>query len=197
MKPEKFELKVLQCPAGHKLQDFVSVVNERRWCDYCDEIRLYEGTRVHTCVECNWIICSDCYHRRNRPSSNPSAVLLVASPGSNAKSPSTANMIASPPPPPVRRMDLQSRIKKLIGLGPAPKRKELKTVSTPDRIGKDTDQIRFVLLGKTNLQRHCRDFMHCKNIRSTSLSPSSSGSRTPRGMRTRYERRERWQEERR
>jgi len=189
-------LEVLQCPAGHKLQDSVSVFTERRWCDYCDEIRLYEGTRVYACVGCKWIVCSDCYHRRNRPSSRPSPVLMITSPGSNPKLLTSAKLISPTPSPPAKRMDLRSRIQRLTGWGATPNC-EQEPVSRAERIGKEIDHIKVVLTEVTNEQRHYRDFKQRKYDRSTSLSPSSSsGWITPR-KRSRYERRRMSSEERR
>jgi len=194
--PEEVELEVLQCPAGHKLQDAVSVYTERRWCDYCDEIRLHEDSRVFACVECKWIICPDCYHRRNRPSSRPSPVLFIKSPGSNPKLHFSAKWMAPSPSPPATRMDLRSRIQRLTGLGPGPN-SERKPVSRAERIGKEIDHIKVVLTELTNVQRHYRDGKQRRYDRSTSLSSSSSSSRTPPRKRSRYERRMRRSEERR
>jgi len=197
--PTKVELKFLQCPAGHKLKDSVAVVTERRWCDFCDNTRFYEGTRVHTCVECNWIVCTRCYNRRSRPCSNPSAVLLVTSPGRNAELLTTANMIASPKPRPVKR-DLRTRIHSKINRvtrqyssPPSYPSEKEKTALRAERIGKEIDQIRVVVNEITNLQRHYRDY-RTRSSSSTSLSPSRSCSITPR--RTRAGRRERWSRDR-
>jgi len=196
--PSKDELRFLQCPTGHKLKDSVSVVTERRWCDFCDNTRFYEGTRVHTCVECNWIVCSRCYNRRSRASSNPSAVLLVTSPGKKAELVSTANMIVSPKSPLIRRKPLlrrktyfRHRIQSLIGKvtgrdsSPPTSSSENEEITiTAEQIEKEIDQIRELVSEVTNLQRHHRYFRKWKrNSCSTSLSTSRSGSVTPRRFR--------------
>lgn len=151
---------------------------------------------MYACVECKWIICTDCYHRRNRPSSRQSPVLFITSPGSNPKLHSSAKLMAPSPSPPAKRMDLRSRIQRLTRLGPTPN-SERKPFSRVERIGKEIDHIKVVLTEVTNVQRHYRDFKQRRYGRSTSLSPTSSSSRTPPRKRSRYERRMRRSEERR
>lgn len=200
------ESKFLQCPAGHKLKHSVLVVTDRRWCDFCGNTRLHEGIRVYACVKCNWMICSSCY-RRDSASSNPNAVLLVSSPGRKGQLLRLANMVTPPKPMPrqpirrpVRKKDMLSRFREIIGMGtrscspsPPPKKENINT--SPKQIGKEIDQIKVVLSEVANLKRHHREYRPRSYSPSTSLSQSSSGSMTPRIRRGRYDRRDSWSNE--
>lgn len=200
---EQAEFNVLQCPAGHKLKHSVLVVTERRWCDFCDETRLYEGIRVYACVKCNWIICSSCYHRRDSAPSNPNGILLVTSPGRRGELRTVANMVSPPKPPPVKKKDLRGRIQEIIGIvtklrSYPPKREN---IAAPERIGREINQIKLVLSEVTNLQRHHREYRRRsyspstsrRNYSpSTSLSLSSSRCMSPRRIRGRYDYRDSW-----
>jgi len=203
---QQVESKVLQCPAGHKLKHSVLVVTERRWCDFCDETRLYEGIRVYACVKCNWIICSSCYHRRNIVSSDPNAILLVASPGRKGELRTVANLVSQRRPP-VKKKDLRSRVQEIIGnvtrLHSAPPNKE-NIIATPERIGNEIDQIKLVVREVTKLQRHDQESRHRSYSPSTlprsyspstSLSESSSRWMSPRRIRGRYDCRNSWSQE--